>query len=135
MSAAPFRWVLLLALGTESRDRAVQVIARRLREAGHDVVVGTRADARALVAGVADDEPVVIGMSLGHAADAALDALLDALAARRGAWRLFAGGRLDADWVARLAREQAVHVFPQDATTSDIVAWIEEASPAQPDRR
>jgi methylmalonyl-CoA mutase cobalamin-binding domain/chain len=127
--------VLLLSLGLEPRDRAVQVIARRLREAGHDVVVGSRADARSLVEGVADDESVVIGMSLGRGADGALAALLDVLAARRGARRVFVGGRIDADHGARLARQHRVHIFPPDVTTSEVVAWVEDRNPAKPDRR
>lgn len=124
--------VLLLALGTEPRDRAVQLIARRLREAGHEVVVGSRGDVHALVDGIAADERVVVGLSVGRG-DRDVAGALELLRDRRGV-RLFAGGHLDDDRTMRLASDLGARVFPLDVTTREVVAWIEEDDPAAGDR-
>jgi methylmalonyl-CoA mutase cobalamin-binding subunit len=129
--------VLLLALGTEVRDRAVDLIACRLREAGYEVVVGTGAEMRALVEGIAPDERVVVGLSVGARGahgEGDLAVALELLRARRGVLRVFAGGRLDADRSAHLASEHDVHVFPLDVTTREIVAWLVSEAPSRSDR-
>lgn len=125
--------VLLLALGTDVRDRAVHLIACRLREAGHAVVVGTRDEMQPLLEGIAPHERVVVGLSVGTSGDGDLAVALDLMRARRGVTRLFAGGRLDADRAARLASDHGVHVFPLDVTTREIVAWLAEGEPAKRD--
>lgn len=126
--------VLLLALGTDVRDRAVNLIACRVREAGHHVVVGTAAEMRALVDDIASDERVVVGLSVGAHGERDFAVALELLRARRGVLRIFAGGRLDADRATYLASEHDVHVFPLDVTTREIIAWLGNDAPPGPER-
>lgn len=124
--------VVLVAVGAERRDRAIVILAHRLREAGHDVVVGAPADAGALLQSVGDEAPVVVGMSIGATsagADAGVGAVLACVRARRGPTRVFAGGCSSSAVTAALAHEQDVHLFSPDATTREILAWLADGPP------
>jgi methylmalonyl-CoA mutase cobalamin-binding subunit len=120
--------VVLMAVGAERRDRAIRVLARRLREAGHDVVVGAPADAGSLLQSLGDDAPVVVGMSIGATGDG-VGTLLASVRARRGSTRVFAGGRSSSAVTTALAHEHGVHLFSPDATTREILAWIADGPP------
>lgn len=120
--------VVLVAVGAERRDRAIVILAHRLREAGHDVVVGAPADAGALLQSLGDEAPVVVGMSIG-ATGAGVGTVLACARARRGPTRVFAGGCSSSAVTAALAHEQDVHLFSPDATTREILAWLADGPP------
>lgn len=126
------RRILIAKPGLDGHDRGAKVIARALRDAGHEIVYsGLHQTPEQIVETAIQEDVDAIGLSSLSGAHMALFPRVVNLLAERGASDIvvFGGGVIpDADRGALLAQGLAA-VFTPGASLSDITAWVEQAIP------
>lgn len=137
----PARWVtsqpvprriLIAKPGLDGHDRGAKVIARTLRDAGHEVIYsGLHQTPEQIVETAIQEDVDAVGLSSLSGAHMALFPKVVALLADRDADDIvvFGGGVIpDADVVALKAAGLA-GVFTPGTPLSDIATWVEETLP------
>ncbi|MGC8916313.1 MAG: cobalamin B12-binding domain-containing protein [Thermoanaerobaculum sp.] len=121
--------VLLAKVGLDGHDRGVKVIARALRDAGFEVIYTGLRQTPSMVADAAVQEDVdAVGLSsLSGAHMALFPAVVEELE-KRGAKDIlvFGGGIIPQDDIPKLLAAGLDRIFLPGATTSEIVAYLEE---------
>lgn len=122
--------VVIAKPGLDGHDRGAKVIARALRDGGHDVIyTGLRKTPSDIVRIVNDEDAEVLGLStLSGAHDSLIPKICEGLRqGDLGKVIVFAGGIIP-DRDLELLYESGVRaVFGPGTSTSDVLAFLDEA--------
>lgn len=113
--------------GLDGHDRGAKVVARALRDAGHEVIyTGLHQTAEQIVETAIQEDADLIGLSVLSGAHMTLFARLVELLGERGAGDIgvFGGGIIPEEDLPELARIGVAKVFTPGATTSEITDWV-----------
>jgi methylmalonyl-CoA mutase C-terminal domain/subunit len=126
--AAPIR-IVVAKPGLDGHDRGAKVIARALRDAGHEVIyTGLHQTPEQIVETAIQEDADVIGLSVLSGAHMTLFKKLLALLAERDAGDIVViGGGIIPDGDIPLLKEMGVaEVFTPGAPTTRIVEWVRD---------
>ncbi|QNN55033.1 cobalamin B12-binding domain-containing protein [Nocardioides mesophilus] len=125
---APIR-IVVAKPGLDGHDRGAKVIARALRDAGHEVIyTGLHQTPEQIVETAIQEDADVIGLSVLSGAHMTLfKKLLDLLDERDARDIVVIGGGIIPEGDIPLLKEMGVaQVFTPGATTTSIVDWVRE---------
>jgi methylmalonyl-CoA mutase, C-terminal domain len=123
---APIR-IVVAKPGLDGHDRGAKVIARALRDAGHEVIyTGLHQTPEQIVETAIQEDADVIGLSVLSGAHMTLFKKLIALLDERDARDIvvIGGGIIPEDDIPLLAQMGVARVFTPGATTTEIVDWV-----------
>jgi methylmalonyl-CoA mutase C-terminal domain/subunit len=126
--AAPIR-IVVAKPGLDGHDRGAKVIARALRDAGHEVIyTGLHQTPEQIVETAIQEDADVIGLSVLSGAHMTLfKKLIDLLDERDARDIVVIGGGIIPEADIPLLREIGVaRVFTPGATTHEIVDWVRD---------
>jgi len=125
---APIR-IVVAKPGLDGHDRGAKVIARALRDAGHEVIyTGLHQTPEQIVETAIQEDADVIGLSVLSGAHMTLfKKLIDLLDEREARDIVVIGGGIIPEADIPLLKEMGVaEVFTPGATTTEIVAWVRD---------
>jgi isobutyryl-CoA mutase small subunit len=125
---APIR-IVVAKPGLDGHDRGAKVIARALRDAGHEVIyTGLHQTPEQIVETAIQEDADVIGLSVLSGAHMTLfKKLIELLDARDARDIVVIGGGIIPEADIPLLKELGVaQVFTPGATTTEIVAWVRD---------
>ena len=128
---APVR-IVVAKPGLDGHDRGAKVIARALRDAGHEVIyTGLHQTPEHIVETAIQEDADVIGLSVLSGAHMTLFRKLIALLEERDASDIvvFGGGIVPEEDVAPLQELGVAKIFTPGATTGEITGWVRERFP------
>ena len=126
--AAPIR-IVVAKPGLDGHDRGAKVIARALRDAGHEVIyTGLHQTPEQIVETAIQEDADVIGLSVLSGAHMTLfKKLIELLDARDARDIVVIGGGIIPEADIPLLKELGVaQVFTPGATTTEIVEWVRD---------
>jgi methylmalonyl-CoA mutase C-terminal domain/subunit len=115
--------------GLDGHDRGAKIVARALRDAGHEVIyTGLHQTPEQIVETAIQEDADLIGLSVLSGAHMTLFTRLLELLAERDASDIvvFGGGIIPDEDVPVLEDLGVAKVFTPGAATSEITAWVEE---------
>jgi len=115
--------------GLDGHDRGAKVVARALRDAGHEVVyTGLHQTPQQIVETAIQEDADLIGLSVLSGAHMTLfRTLIDLLRERDAAdIVVFGGGIIPEEDVAPLEEIGVAKIFTPGATTGEITGWVAE---------
>ncbi|HET9842426.1 MAG TPA: cobalamin B12-binding domain-containing protein [Nocardioides sp.] len=121
--------------GLDGHDRGVKIVARALRDAGHEVIyTGLHQTPEQIVETAIQEDADLIGLSVLSGAHMTLFRRLIELLGERDATdiRVFGGGIIPAEDIPMLEELGVAKVFTPGATTGEITGWVAGASADQP---
>ena len=121
--------------GLDGHDRGAKVVARALRDAGHEVIyTGLHQTPEQIVETAIQEDADAIGLSVLSGAHMTLFRKLVALLEERDASDIvvFGGGIVPEEDVAPLAEIGVAKIFTPGATTGEITEWVTEYFAEQP---
>ncbi len=113
--------------GLDGHDRGAKVVARALRDAGHEVIyTGLHQTPEQIVETAIQEDADLIGLSVLSGAHMTLfRKLIDLLAEREASdIVVFGGGIVPVEDFAPLEELGVAKIFTPGATTSEITAWV-----------
>lgn len=122
--------VVIAKPGLDGHDRGAKVIARALRDGGHDVIyTGLRKTSSDIVRIVNDEDAEVLGLStLSGAHDSLIPKICDGLRGDGlGNVIVFAGGIIPERDLELLYKSGVRAVFGPGTQTSDVLGFLDEA--------
>jgi len=122
--------VVIAKPGLDGHDRGAKVIARALRDGGHDVIyTGLRKTPSDIVRIVNDEDAEVLGLStLSGAHDSLIPKICEGLRGEKlGGVIVFAGGIIPGRDLEMLYNSGVRAVFGPGTPTSDVLGFLEEA--------
>ena len=129
MTSSPLR-VVVAKPGLDGHDRGAKVVARALRDAGHEVIyTGLHQTPEQIVETAIQEDADLIGLSVLSGAHMTLfRTLVDLLAAREASdIVVFGGGIIPDEDIPVLEELGVARVFTPGATTSEITGWVAQA--------
>jgi methylmalonyl-CoA mutase, C-terminal domain len=114
--------------GLDGHDRGAKIVARALRDAGHEVIyTGLHQTPEQIVETAIQEDADLIGLSVLSGAHMTLFKRLIELLAERDASDIvvFGGGIIPDEDVPVLEGLGVARVFTPGATTTDITGWVE----------
>jgi methylmalonyl-CoA mutase C-terminal domain/subunit len=124
--------ILVAEPGPEGHDRGAQVVARALRDAGHEVIyAGPEQAPEQIVETAIQEDADLIGLSGLSGAHLSLVGRLTELLGERDAGDIvvFGSGTVPDEDLPDLAAMGVGKVFTAGATTGEITAWVAEEFP------
>ena len=121
--------VVVAKPGLDGHDRGVKIIARALRDAGHEVIyTGLHQTPEQIVETAIQEDADVIGLSVLSGAHMTLFKKLIALLEERDAGDItvIGGGIIPEGDIPLLKELGVAEVFTPGASTTDIVSWVRE---------
>jgi methylmalonyl-CoA mutase C-terminal domain/subunit len=118
--------------GLDGHDRGAKVVARALRDAGHEVIyTGLHQTPEQIVETAIQEDADLIGLSVLSGAHMTLFRKLIALLEERDASDIvvFGGGIVPEEDVAPLQEIGVAKIFTPGATTGEITGWVRERFP------
>ena len=118
--------------GLDGHDRGAKVVARALRDAGHEVIyTGLHQTPEQIVETAIQEDADLIGLSVLSGAHMTIFERLLALLAEREATDIvvFGGGIVPAEDFDALEQMGVAKVFTPGATTTDITDWVAHRFP------
>jgi methylmalonyl-CoA mutase C-terminal domain/subunit len=118
--------------GLDGHDRGAKVVARALRDAGHEVIyTGLHQTPEQIVETAIQEDADLIGLSVLSGAHMTLFRKLIALLEERDASDIvvFGGGIVPEEDVAPLQELGVAKIFTPGATTGEITGWVRERFP------
>ena len=115
--------------GLDGHDRGAKIVARALRDAGHEVIyTGLHQTPEQIVETAIQEDADLIGLSVLSGAHMTLFKRLLELLAERDASDIvvFGGGIIPDEDIPVLEELGVAKVFTPGATTSDITGWVAE---------
>jgi methylmalonyl-CoA mutase, C-terminal domain len=115
--------------GLDGHDRGAKVVARALRDAGHEVIyTGLHQTPEQIVETAIQEDADLVGLSVLSGAHMTLFRRLTELLAERDASDIvvFGGGIVPDEDLAALTEMGVAKVFRPGATTSEITGWVAE---------
>jgi methylmalonyl-CoA mutase C-terminal domain/subunit len=125
---APIR-IVVAKPGLDGHDRGAKVIARALRDAGHEVIyTGLHQTPEQIVETAIQEDADVIGLSVLSGAHMTLFKKLIELLDERDARDIvvIGGGIIPEGDIPLLTEMGVARVFTPGATTTEIVAWVRD---------
>jgi methylmalonyl-CoA mutase C-terminal domain/subunit len=125
---APIR-IVVAKPGLDGHDRGAKVVARALRDAGHEVIyTGLHQTPEQIVETAIQEDADVIGLSVLSGAHMTLFKKVIELLDERDARDIvvFGGGIIPEDDIPLLEQIGVAKVFTPGATTTEIVTWIKD---------
>jgi methylmalonyl-CoA mutase C-terminal domain/subunit len=122
--------IVIAKPGLDGHDRGAKVIARALRDGGHDVIyTGLRKTPSDIVRIVNDEDAEVLGLStLSGAHDSLIPKICDGLReGDLGAVVVFAGGIIPDRDLELLYKSGVRAIFGPGTPTSDVLEFLDEA--------
>ena len=122
--------------GLDGHDRGAKVVARALRDAGHEVIyTGLHQTPEQIVETAIQEDADLIGLSVLSGAHMTLFRALVELLKERDAGDIvvFGGGIVPEEDVAPLEKMGVAKIFTPGATTGEITGWVAEHFSEQPD--
>ncbi len=116
--------------GLDGHDRGAKIVARALRDAGHEVIyTGLHQTPEQIVETAIQEDADLIGLSVLSGAHMTLFRRLIELLAERDASdiRVFGGGIIPDEDIPELEQLGVAKVFTPGATTGEITGWVAEA--------
>jgi len=121
--------VIVAKAGLDGHDRGAKVVARALRDAGVEVIyTGLHQTPEQIVAAAIQEDVDAVGLSVLSGAHMTLFPRVIELLKEQGADDIvvFGGGIIpDAD-IAELSRLGVARIFTPGASTTEIVAWVND---------
>jgi methylmalonyl-CoA mutase C-terminal domain/subunit len=131
MASSPSRLRIVVAKpGLDGHDRGAKIVARALRDAGHEVIyTGLHQTPEQIVETAIQEDADLIGLSVLSGAHMTLFRRLVELLAERDASdiRVFGGGIIPDEDLPALEELGVAKVFTPGATTGEITAWVADA--------
>ncbi len=121
--------IIIAKPGLDGHDRGAKVVARALRDAGHEVIyTGIRQTPEMIAETALQEDADMIGLSILSGAHLELfPRVVDELKKRdMGDVMLFAGGIIPDEDREKLKKIGFDGIFGPGASTHDIVAWVAE---------
>jgi methylmalonyl-CoA mutase C-terminal domain/subunit len=118
--------------GLDGHDRGAKVVARALRDAGHEVIyTGLHQTPEQIVETAIQEDADLIGLSVLSGAHMTLFRKLMQLLEERDATDIvvFGGGIVPPEDVEPLAEIGVTKIFTPGATTGEITGWVAEQFP------
>ena len=118
--------------GLDGHDRGAKVVARALRDAGHEVIyTGLHQTPEQIVETAIQEDADLIGLSVLSGAHMTLFRKLVALLEERDAGDIvvFGGGIVPEEDVEPLRELGVAKIFTPGATTGEITGWVAEQFP------
>ncbi len=115
--------------GLDGHDRGAKIVARALRDAGHEVIyTGLHQTPEQIVETAIQEDADLIGLSVLSGAHMTLFRTLVDLLAKRDASDIvvFGGGIIPEEDIPVLEEIGVAKVFTPGATTTDITGWVAE---------
>jgi methylmalonyl-CoA mutase, C-terminal domain len=115
--------------GLDGHDRGAKVVARALRDAGHEVIyTGLHQTPEQIVETAIQEDADLIGLSVLSGAHMTLFRRLAELLAEREASDIvvFGGGIVPEEDLPALAELGVAKIFTPGATTGEITGWVSE---------
>ena len=115
--------------GLDGHDRGAKIVARALRDAGHEVIyTGLHQTPEQIVETAIQEDADLIGLSVLSGAHMTLfRRLLELLGEREASdIRVFGGGIIPDEDLPELERLGVARIFTPGATTTEIVDWVRE---------
>ena len=115
--------------GLDGHDRGAKVVARALRDAGHEVIyTGLHQTPEQIVETAIQEDADLIGLSVLSGAHMSLFRRLTELLAERDASDIvvFGGGIVPEEDLPALAEMGVAKIFTPGATTGEITGWVAE---------
>jgi methylmalonyl-CoA mutase C-terminal domain/subunit len=116
--------------GLDGHDRGAKIVARALRDAGHEVIyTGLHQTPEQIVETAIQEDADLVGLSVLSGAHMTLFRRLVTLLAERDAAdiRVFGGGIIPEEDIPVLEELGVAKVFTPGATTSEITEWVADA--------
>ena len=123
---APTR-IVVAKPGLDGHDRGAKVVARALRDAGHEVIyTGLHQTPEQIVETAIQEDADIIGLSVLSGAHMTLFKKVVALLEERDATDIlvFGGGIIPEDDIPLLEEAGVAKVFTPGATMTEIVEWV-----------
>jgi isobutyryl-CoA mutase small subunit len=131
MATSPSRLRIVVAKpGLDGHDRGAKIVARALRDAGHEVIyTGLHQTPEQIVETAIQEDADLIGLSVLSGAHMTLFKRLVELLKERDAEdiRVFGGGIIPDEDIPVLEELGVAKVFTPGATTGEITGWVAEA--------
>ena len=122
--------VLVAKAGLDGHDRGAKVVARALRDGGHDVIyTGLHQTPEQVVAAAVQEDVDAIGLSVMSGAHMAIfPPILEGLVSSgAGHIAVFGGGVIPAEDVEGLMAMGVARIFTPGASLEEIVDWVAAA--------
>ena len=132
MSATPRIRVVVGKPGLDGHDRGAKIVARALRDAGHEVIyTGLHQTPEQIVETAIQEDADLVGLSVLSGAHMTLFKRLVELLKERDAADIvvFGGGIIPEEDIPVLEEAGVAKVFTPGATTTAIVDWVRENVP------
>jgi methylmalonyl-CoA mutase, C-terminal domain len=129
-SASPRIRIVVAKPGLDGHDRGAKIVARALRDAGHEVIyTGLHQTPEQIVETAIQEDADLIGLSVLSGAHMTLFRRLIELLKERGAddISVFGGGIIPDEDIPVLEELGVAKVFTPGATTGEITGWVETA--------
>jgi methylmalonyl-CoA mutase C-terminal domain/subunit len=113
--------------GLDGHDRGAKVVARALRDAGHEVIyTGLHQTPEQIVETAIQEDADLVGLSVLSGAHMSLFRRVTELLRERDAGDIvvFGGGIVPEEDLPALAEMGVAKIFTPGATTSEITAWV-----------
>jgi methylmalonyl-CoA mutase C-terminal domain/subunit len=126
-SPAPRLRIVVAKPGLDGHDRGAKIVARALRDAGHEVIyTGLHQTPEQIVETAIQEDADLIGLSVLSGAHMTLFRRLIELLAERDAAdiRVFGGGIIPDEDIPVLEELGVAKVFTPGATTGEITGWV-----------
>jgi methylmalonyl-CoA mutase C-terminal domain/subunit len=121
--------VIVAKAGLDGHDRGAKVVARALRDAGVEVIyTGLHQTPEQIVAAAIQEDVDAVGLSVLSGAHMTLfPRVIDLLREQEaGDIVVFGGGIIPEADIAELTAQGVAKIFTPGASTTDIVAWVNE---------
>ena len=115
--------------GLDGHDRGVKIVARALRDAGHEVIyTGLHQTPEQILETAIQEDADAVGLSVLSGAHMTLFAKVTELLRARDAEDIvvFGGGIIPEGDIPELEKLGVAKVFTPGATTTEIVAWVRD---------
>ena len=123
----PVLRIVVAKPGLDGHDRGAKVVARALRDAGHEVIyTGLHQTPEQIVETAIQEDADMVGLSVLSGAHMTLFRKLVELLAARDASDIvvFGGGIIPEEDVAPLKEIGVARIFTPGATTTEITGWV-----------
>ncbi len=128
------RRLLIGKVGLDGHDRGAKIIARALRDAGHEVIyTGLHKTPEQVVETAIQEDVDAIGLSILSGAHMTLFPKVIRLLRERGAGDVvvFGGGIIPEEDLAPLREAGLAEIFRPGTSTESLVGWVAEKIPAR----
>lgn len=112
--------ILLAKTALDGHWRGLSLVARALRDAGFEVILGGMSSAEEIARSAVEEDVALVGLNVGGRVEV-VERIADALGEAAPDIPLFAGGAI-APWVRKRLEARGIETFPPGSSLAAIVA-------------